>query len=157
MNNERNAHWIFLSVICLALSACASTESLVSAPTVRLTSVELVKVSFSEQTFLLGFEVSNPNVFPLPIEAVKYRVMFDGESFAGGETRAAFTIPGEGDGEFVVSVELDILNRATQITSLLQGGMPDNVTYSVDGSLSVDIPFTSPLSFSSNGIINLED
>jgi LEA14-like dessication related protein len=157
MNNERNAHWIFLSVICLALSACAGTESLVSAPTVRLTSVELVKVSFSEQTFLLGFEVSNPNVFPLPIEAVKYRVMFDGESFAGGETRAAFTIPGEGDGEFVVSVELDILNRATQITSLLQGGMPDNVTYSVDGSLSVDIPFTRPLSFSSNGVINVQD
>jgi LEA14-like dessication related protein len=101
--------------------------------------------------------VSNPNVFPLPIEAVKYRVMFDGESFAGGETRAAFTIPGEGDGEFVVSVELDILNRATQITSLLQGGMPDNVTYSVDGSLSVDIPFTRPLSFSSNGVINVQD
>jgi LEA14-like dessication related protein len=157
MNKVRNAHLIFLSAMCLALSACAGTESLVAAPTVRLTSVELVKVSFSEQTFLLGFEVSNPNVFPLPIEAVKYRVMFDGESFAGGETRAAFTIPGEGDGEFVVSVELDILNRATQITSLLQGGMPDNVTYSVDGSLSVDIPFTRPLSFSSNGVINVQD
>ena len=38
-----------------------------------------------------------------------------------------------------VQDQLDILNRASQITSLLQGGVPDNVSYQVDGSLTVDM------------------
>ncbi len=144
-------------IICLTLGACAGAESLVAAPSVRLASVELDKVSFSQQTFLLGFEVSNPNAFPLPIKAVTYRLLLDNERFAGGETRAAFTVPAHGDDAFVISVDLDILNRATQITSLLQGGMPDNVSYKVDGSLTVDIPFTRPLSFASSGVIDIKD
>jgi LEA14-like dessication related protein len=148
-------HLILLNVV-VVLSACATTESLVVAPAVTLTSVELEKMSLSSQTFLLGFQVHNPNVFPLPVEAVKYKVLFDGESFAGGETRGAFSIPGEGEGYFQISVELDMLNRATQITSLLQGVARDSVTYSVEGSLSVDIPFTRPMPFSSSGVINIQ-
>ena len=142
---------------CLAMSACATTETLVATPEVSLTSVELESMSFRKQTFLLGFEVVNPNPFPLPIEEIRYRVMLDDESFAGGETRASFTIPSRGKNSFVISVELDVLNRATQITSLLQGGMPDNVNYQVDGSLAVDIPFTRPLEFSSSGVIAVND
>jgi LEA14-like dessication related protein len=144
---------ILLAAVFISLSGCATTQNLVGTPDVTLKSVELENVSFRSQTFLLGFEVVNPNPFPLPVEAIRYNVSLDNERFAGGETQASFTIPANGSNGFVVSVELDILNRATQITSLLQGGVPDNVSYQVDGSLSVDIPFTRPLTFSSSGMI----
>ncbi len=144
---------ILLAAAFISLSGCATTENLVGTPDVTLKSVELENVSFRSQTFLLGFEVVNPNPFPLPVESIRYNVSLDSERFAGGETQASFTIPANGSNGFVVSVELDILNRATQITSLLQGGVPDNVSYQVDGSLTVDIPFTRPLSFSSSGMI----
>lgn len=142
-----------IAATCLAMTACATTESLVATPEVRLTSVEAEKVSFSGQTFLLGFSVDNPNPFPLPVQSIKYRVQLDGERFAGGEAAASFTIPAKGEGAFVVSVELDILSQAAQLTSLLHGGVPENVSYRVDGSLVVDIPFARPLNFDTSGII----
>lgn len=148
--------WIPGLAMCGMLSACATgPEALVARPNVDLTSVQVENVSFTGQTFLLGFEVDNPNAFPLPVKAVKYRVMFDDERFAGGETLAAFTIPANGRDDFKLKVEIDVLNSASQITSLLKGGMPDHVKYRVEGSLTVDIPFARPLPFSSSGTIQV--
>ena len=53
----------------MVLSACAGTETLVSSPTVSLASVELERAGLRQQTFLLGFDVSNPNPFPLPVRS----------------------------------------------------------------------------------------
>ena len=79
----------FLSIVALAmLAGCATTETMIAKPTVVLKTVELSKVGISSQTFVLGFEVKNPNAFPLPIESVRYRILFDGQKFAGGETPA---------------------------------------------------------------------
>lgn len=140
------------------LSGCATgTEALVSTPAVDLKSVEMERVGFTGQTFLLGFEVDNPNAFPLPVKAVKYRVMFDDERFAGGETRAAFTVPAKGTDQFILSVELDLINSATEVMSLLKGGMPEHVKYRVEGSLTVDIPFARPVPFSSSGTIQVRN
>ena len=77
---------VYILFACLLLTACASTASLVSTPRVDLTSVELESASFDKQTFLLAFDVANPNAFPLPVKAIKYRVMLDDERFAGGES-----------------------------------------------------------------------
>jgi len=90
----RSSKQLRVSVGLLAvmfLSACATTETMIAAPTVQLKTVELSKVSFNQQTFLLGFDVSNPNSFPLPVKAVKYRLLFDDKSFANGETRGNLT------------------------------------------------------------------
>ena len=143
--------------ISMLLAGCAGTGALVSTPNVDLTSVEMEKLGLTSQTFVLGFEVDNPNAFPLPVKAVKYRVMFDDERFAGGEARAAFTVPAYGNDQFQLSVELDLLNSASQITSLLRGGMPEHVNYRVEGSLTVDIPFARPLPFSSSGVIQVRN
>jgi len=142
--------------VTLALTACAGTQTLVSAPSVNLTSVKLENASFSRQTFLLGFDVSNPNPFPLPVKAVKYNVSFDDRDFAGGETEGSFTVPARGDDAFMISVDLDLLDTATQLTSLLRGGVPEQVSYALDGSLTVDIPFTRPIPFSSTGVIRIQ-
>ncbi len=137
----------------LFLSACASTETMIAAPAVQLKSVELSKVTFNQQTFLLGFDVSNPNSFPLPVRAVRYRLLFDDKSFASGETQGNFTVPAHGDDHFVLSVNVNFLDSATQLTSLLRGGMPEHVNYELQGSLEIDIPFVKPVPFSSTGII----
>ena len=158
MKTLTRRHILHGLVLCGLLGGCAAgTVPLVSTPGVDLKSVEMKNVSLTGQTFLLGFEVENPNAFPLPVKAVKYRVMFDDERFAGGETSASFTVPARGSDQFVLSVELDILDSATKITSLFKGGMPDHVRYRVEGSLSVDIPFARPLPFSSSGTIQVRN
>lgn len=154
-------HWIRFRtpgvvLIAVVLTACASTGTVVSAPTVNLTSVELAEASLRRQTFHLGFDVDNPNPFPLPVKAVEYRVFFDDERFAGGETEGRFTVPARGQDEFMISVDLDFLNTATQIASLFRRGVPEEVNYELQGSLTVDIPFTRPIPFSSTGIIHVD-
>ena len=73
-----------------------------------------------------------------------------------GETRAAFTVPAGGTDTFSISVNLDLLGSAMQVSSLLRGGVPDHVNYRVDGSLSVDIPFARPLPFAASGAIRIQ-
>ena len=84
-----------------------------------------------------------------------YRVLFDDEKFAGGEAAGSFTVPARSDDEFMISVDLDILNSANQLAALVQNGVPDQVNYALEGSLTVDIPFTRPIPFSSSGVIRV--
>lgn len=155
MNAHTVSRFVAVSTASLVLAACATTEALVDRPTVTLKNVELESISFGSQTFLLDFDVRNPNAFPLPIRAIRYRVLFDDERFAGGEARGSFMVPANESGEFQISVDIDVINSASTITSLLSGGIPDYVHYRVEGSLTVDIPYARPLPFSSSGVINV--
>lgn len=147
---------VVLLLPLFVLSGCATTEQMISSPSVQLTSVELSEASFGSQTFVLGFDVHNPNAFPLPVKSVKYRILFDDENFARGETPGSFTIPARSDGRFQLTVDVDFLGSAAQITSLLGGGVPDHVDYELQGSLAVDIPLVRPLAFTNSGVIPID-
>jgi len=143
-------------VAALLITGCATSETIVGKPTVALTGVEISKLGFSSQTFLLQFRVENPNAFSLPVASIKYKIQFDDENFASGDTPASFSIPARGEGAFAISVETDFLGKAAQITSLLSGGVPEYVEYELQGSLDVDIPLVKPLAFTSAGVIPIE-
>jgi len=155
---KHRARYRMISVVAVAasLAACAGTGRLISSPTVSLTSVELASASISRQTFNLAFDVDNPNPFPLPVTAVEYRVLLDDERFAGGETAGRFTVPARGQDAFVISVDLDVLGSAMQLASMFSRGVPEQVNYQLQGSLTVDIPFARPIPFSSTGVINVD-
>jgi LEA14-like dessication related protein len=135
------------------LSACASTGELVSAPDVSLRNVQLTDVGLSRQTFLLSFDVSNPNPFPLPISTVAYGVELDSQRFASGRTQGGFTVPASGDGEFAISVELNLLKTAPQLLYIVRDGEKRDVAYELKGELGVDIPLVKPMNFESSGAI----
>ena len=139
------------------LTACAGTETLVSAPTVDLSSVQMSRLSFRGQTFVLGFNVSNPNPFPLPVKSIRYSVQLGEQRFASGETQGAFNVPASGEGSFAISVDMDMLQQTSQLSSLLKGGIRQNIAYELQGSLDVDIPFTKPIPFSNSGVIQVAD
>ncbi|MDH3991164.1 MAG: hypothetical protein OEV34_18665, partial [Gammaproteobacteria bacterium] len=55
-------------VVLLGLSGCASTmQNLVKSPAVELRAVQVMGLGFNSQTFLLSFDISNPNPFALPV------------------------------------------------------------------------------------------
>jgi LEA14-like dessication related protein len=83
-------------------------------------------------------------------------VLLDDERFAGGSTEGSFTVPAGGQDAFMISVDIDFLNTATQIASLFRGGVPEQVNYELQGSLTVDIPFARPIPFSSTGVIDVD-
>ena len=108
------------TVILCTLSACAAIEESISPPDVRLTAVKLEELGFSAQTFKLSFDVSNPNAFPLPVNLIDYGVRLDGHRFASGKTDCDILVPAGGDTEFDISVELDLLNTAPALLSIVR-------------------------------------
>ncbi len=139
-----------------ALSACASVSSMVSPPEVSLRGVQMTEFSFTGQTFLLDFEVSNPNPYPLPVKSVQYGIELDGQTFATGNTKGEFSIPASGDGEFSISVDLNLLQTAPKILSIVRDGARRDIPYAIEGELGIDIPYAPPVSFKSDGEIRLQ-
>jgi len=134
-------------------ASCSTTGVSIEKPAVTLSGVEMNSLSFSGQSFLLSFDVSNPNPFPLPIRSVRYHLQLANQTFASGETQGDFLVPASGDSEFDINVQLDLLKSAGQLTGILRNGMREPVPYQLSGSLAVDIPYVKPLPFSTSGVI----
>ena len=140
--------------LCL-LASCASTGDLVSAPDVSLRNVEATDLGFSEQTFLLAFDVSNPNPFPLPVKSVSYGVELDGYRFATGSTPAAIMVPASGDAEFAISVELNLMRTAPQLLHIVRDSMKRDIPYELRGEFALDIPMAAPVQFETDGAVRM--
>jgi LEA14-like dessication related protein len=155
MNSQLLAVKAVSLVAVLAMTACAGTGTLITSPEVRLTSVEMTSADFHRQKFVLGFHVSNPNAFPLPVKSVAYRVRLGDQPFVSGETQGGFTVPSNGDSSFAISVEVDLLRTTTKLAGFIPGNIQRDLTYELSGSLAVDIPFAKPLQFSHSDRIDM--
>ena len=107
------------------------------------------------QTFLLSFDVSNPNPFALPVRSVSYGIKLDGQRFAGGKTPSEFSVPANGETKFAISVDLNLLQTAPQLLSIVRQSVREDVTYELEGALAVDLPFTPSVSYRNAGSIRL--
>lgn len=148
---------LLLVVAGALLGGCASTlENVLSTPKVQLRDVQVVGLGFKSQTFLLSFDVSNPNPFPLPIDAVSYSVRLDGQRFASGETPSEFSVPAGGNAAFAISVDLNLLQTSPQLLSVVRDGVRKDIGYDLEGRLMVGIPLTPPVSYRNSGTIRLQ-
>jgi LEA14-like dessication related protein len=137
------------------LLGCASTANLIDTPSVRLSNVAVTEIDLSSQTFLLDFEVSNPNPFPLPVRGISYGVDLDGYRFASGETQCEFSVPAGGEGSFSISVDVNLMRTAPQLLFIVRDGVHRDIPYELNGRFEVDIPLAPPLSFRHDGEIRL--
>lgn len=138
------------------LAGCASMEQFVSAPDVRLRQVQVENIDVSGQSFLLSFDVTNPNPFPLPISTISYAVALDGHPFASGNTDSSFTVPARGDGEFAISVDLNLLRTAPELLFIARDGFRRDIAYSLNGELGIDLPYAKPVAFGTDGHVRLQ-
>lgn len=145
-----------VAVSTLTLAGCASTlENFVQSPTVALRNVQVASLGLNAQTFMLSFDVSNPNGFSLPVKSVSYGVKLNGEHFAGGTTADKFTVAAGASTQFAISVDLDLLRSAPQLLSIIRQSMRDDVAYELDGQFAVDLPLAPPVNFNNSGTIRL--
>lgn len=143
-------------VILLALGGCATTvQDLVKSPAVELRAVQVVGLGFNSQTFLLSFNISNPNTFALPVRSISYALKLDGQRFASGQTPSEFSVPASGETQFAISVDLNLLQTAPQLLSIVRQSVREDVGYELDGRLAVDIPLVPAVSYRTTGAIRL--
>lgn len=143
-------------ILTVLLSSCASFENVVSAPNVSLRNIHVENIDLGGQTFLLSFDVTNPNPFPLPIKTVDYDVKLDGHRFASGAAVSAFTVPAGSDSEFGISVDVNLLQTAPELLFIVRDASRRDIPYELKGQLGVDIPYTKPVKFENVGLIRLQ-
>ena len=152
---KRMSYRLALLAVCSTLAACASLDQIVSAPEVSLTNVAIERLDVGEQTFLLSFDVSNPNPFPLPVRTISYAVKLDGQRFASGETTSSFTVPAGSGSEFSISVDLNLLRTAPDLLFIVRDAARRDVPYALSGEFGIDLPYVQPLRFENDGVIRL--
>ena len=152
--NRWNSGVLLLTAVIL--SSCASLDNVVSAPTVSLRNVHVENIGIDGQTFILSFDVRNPNPFPLPVKSINYGVKLDGHRFASGEAASSFTIAAGSDGEFAISVDVNLLQTAPELLFIVRDATRRDIPYSLEGRLGIDIPYTKPVKFETSGLIRLQ-
>ena len=151
-----NSRAVAAILIAAALtSGCAAIEESIAPPAVSLTEIELEEIGFSEQTFTLSFDVSNPNPFPLPVSSINYGVVLDGYRFASGATQCDILVAAESDSEVIISVDLDLLNTAPALLSVVRDSARGKIPYAIEGRIGVDIPAVRPVKFEHAGEIQM--
>jgi LEA14-like dessication related protein len=156
MNCGKRWRLLALLVAITGLGACETLpENLIEKPEVALRGVQVVGLGLNAQTFLLSFDISNPNPFSLPVSHVSYGVKLDGQRFAMGNTPSEINVPADGTAQFAISVELDLLNTAPALLSVVREGVRREVPYELEGELAIDIPLTPPVRYRSEGAIRL--
>lgn len=154
MESTRLRKFTLGAVACFA-AGCASTGITVEKPGVSLRNVEVAKIDLDHQTFVLDFDVINPNPFPLPIRSVSYGVELDGFRFASGETLGEFTVPANSDSHFEITVDVDLMRTAPQLMFIVRDGIHRDIPYALEGRFAIDVPFANPVSFRNEGSIRL--
>ena len=146
---------IALSTVALLATGCASTGAIVERPSVTLSNVAVTEVDLGGQTFVLDFDVVNPNPFPLPIRSIAYGVELEGLRLASGETQSAFTVPAGGESHFEITVDVDLMRTAPQLMFVVREGIYRDIPYALEGRFAIDVPFANPVTFRNEGSIRL--
>ena len=144
-----------LGACAAVLAGCASTGELIETPQVSLRDVEVTELDLKGQSFVLGFDVINPNPFPLPVSGITYGIELDGYRFASGETRGEFTVPAASDGSFAISVDLNLMRTAPALLFIVRDGVYREIPYTLEGKLELDIPLVDSVAFGTEGDIRL--
>ncbi len=145
-----------VALTALLLTACASLEDLVHPPQVSLRNVNVENINFRVQTFVLAFDVTNPNPFPLPISTIRYGLKLDGHHIVSGQAVSAITVPAGSGGAFAISVSMNLMKTSPKLMYVVRDGTRRNISYAVEGELGINLEYMKHFKFEDSGSIRLQ-
>jgi len=140
-----------LSMLVLLL-ACVACAPKFERPNLTVAGISLQGGNLFQQTFLVKFEVQNPNRRALPVEGLHADLAVGGEHVASGSSDRAFVVPPRGQAEFDMTITANLALVLLKLGS--QHG--DSIDYEVSGAASLDLPFLRDLPFHQAGTLSLK-
>ncbi len=140
-----------LLLLLLLLGSAACTPKF-ERPNLSVASVEMQKGNLLQQTFLVKFQIQNPNDRALPVSGLHAELSVGGERIASGVSNRAFVVPPLGQSEFDMTITA---NMALALLKLANQHA-DSIDYEVTGAASLDLPFLHDLPFQQKGSLSLK-
>ena len=135
--------------LCIAIAACAPKFE---RPDLSVVSVNVQHANFLQQTFLVKFQVQNPNNRAIPVQGLKADLAVGGQHVASGVSNQPFVVPPMGQSEF----DMTITANTAAVLLALSTQHSDSIAYEVTGSASLDLPFLHDLPFHQVGSLSLQ-
>ncbi|MBN1541503.1 LEA type 2 family protein [candidate division KSB1 bacterium] len=143
--------WIALLAGLGLFFSCASLETLIQKPGVKIESVQIAGFSFQELTLDFGLLISNPNTFGVSLDGFTYDFILQEQSFLKGDKREPLQVAAQGTSTLHIPVTLAF----DQIANLVKNTQSlDSLNYQIRGSIlpggllaGTQIPFSKSGSF----------
>jgi len=145
---------LLLAVLSGCLAACVLTGPKFMKPTVSVVSVELIRASLLQQSFLVKFNIQNPNDRELPVSGVHAELSVMGERIASGVSNRGFLVPALGSADFEMTITAN-MGLALLKLARSQDERANSIDYDMTGAASLDLPFLRAVPFHESGSIAL--
>ena len=120
----------------LAVAGCAGVPLGADPPAVELVNLTLLEATPDEQHYALTFLIENPNVEPIPVLEIVYRVRLAGQGYLNGRSPTTATVPGSGRQTVRVDLKTGGVVSASRLASFVQGP-DDSLPYELGGELVI--------------------
>lgn len=140
-------------LIAALLAGCSLFVPRISAPTLSIVKVDLLKSDLWEQHLKVRMRVQNPNDRTLPVKGLSYTIDVSGEQFASGVSGASFVVPANGEAEFDMNVTA---NMAGALLKMLGHGGSEGIDYRIAGKVSLSEGLLRTVPFEQHGTFKLQ-
>jgi len=139
-------------LLCLLMLGTVGCAPKFERPVLTVSSIELQSGNLFQQSFLVKFQVRNPNDRELPVQGLHAELDVGGQRIANGVSNRAFIVPPRDQTEF------DMTITANMAVALLQlaNRRADAVDYELSGSANLDLPLLHEVPFHQAGSFSLK-
>ncbi len=132
----RTARLGVLALATLLLQACSGMQTGYESPTVSVQSFRAIPSGTGAglPMFEIGLLVMNPNLEPLELAGVSYKISLDGKNIINGVGNDLPVIEGYGEGLFTVNAGIDVL-AGIQLFRSLMNKTDDTFEYAFEAKL----------------------
>ena len=141
---------VCMMAFVLVAVGCASMGRDLETPRFSVLGITVDEIGLFEQRFAVRLRVQNPNDIALPVKGLNLELDIQGEEFARGVSADRFEVPAFGESEFTMVVSTNLVRSATQLGTLFAPGT-EEVDYSVDGKVNIDLPFMGSVPLKARG------
>src|SRR5215831_3094966 len=145
---------LIAALAALLIAACASKGDWV-APRLSIVDANMISADVFSQQFRVRVHVQNPNPHDLPVKRIEYKLFLEGDSFADGQTEAAFVVPANGESEFDLLLNTNFISSIGRLLSHLTGTNNRTVHYNFEGTVFANVPFSPKFNFNEAGTVDL--
>jgi len=139
-------------LLCLLMLCAAACAPKFERPVLTVSSVELQSGNLFQQSFLVKFQVQNPNNRELPVQGLHAELDVGGQRIASGVSNRAFVVPPMGQSEFDMTITANMAAAVLQLANR----HADSIDYEVTGAANLDLPFLHDLPFHQTGSFSLD-
>lgn len=140
----RRIHLLLVTLALCALSACSMFMKSIEKPTAQVRGVAVGSAGFSGVSGELSLDVSNPNAFGVPLQAIEWQLVIGDARAATGKVELTQTIPARGIAPVKTSLAIRAADAIAVGGALARGArsyqLAARLTFSTNfGPLSVEI------------------